>query len=72
MSVKRVEQILAYGEAMIWCYRNQLSAGEKVQLHAWDSSDKFTRTDDWPGWAKYIGPRPGAETRKLEMVRRSA
>ena len=71
MSVKRVEQIIAYGEAMIRCYETQLSEAEKLCFHTWESSDEFTRTDDWPGWAKYIGLRPGAKP-ELELVRRSA
>lgn len=72
MSVKRVEQIIGYAEAMIRCYRTQLSDFEKAQLHEWESSDAFTRTDDWPGWAKYIGYRPGVAAKRLEVVRRSA
>jgi hypothetical protein len=72
MSARRVEQIIAYGEAMISCYSRQLSQEERDALHEWESSDAFTRTDDWLGWAKHIGLRPGATSEKPRLVRRSA
>jgi hypothetical protein len=72
MSVKRVEQIIAYGEAMVHCYETHLSAEEQRALHVWEDSDDFTRTDDWAGWAKYLGPRPVAMTARPALVRRLA
>ena len=59
MSVRRMQQIIAYGEAMVRCYDWQLSQEERDALQKWESSDAFTRTDDWPGWTRHIGPRPG-------------
>ena len=72
MSVQRVEQIIRYGDAMVHCYENHLTPAERQALHAWEDSDEFTRTDDWPGWARHIGLRPGAKAPKLEVMRRSA
>lgn len=72
MSAKRVEQIISYGESMVQCYNAELSESEKLWLHEWESSDAFTRTDDWPGWVKYIGPRPGAVQPRPMLVRRPA
>jgi hypothetical protein len=69
VSVKRVEEIIAYAEAMVRCYESQLLWGERAELHDWEASDSFTRTDDWPGWARYIGLRPGASIPKLGLVR---
>jgi len=72
MSVTRVEQIIAFGEAMTRCYNTHLAQAECDALHEWESSASFTRTDDWPGWARHIGLRPGAASAKPTLVRRSA
>jgi hypothetical protein len=72
VSVRRVERIIFYGEAMPRCYESLLSNVERARLHEWESSDAFTRTDDWPGWAKYIGLRPGAVVPRLSVMRRLA
>lgn len=71
MSVKRVEQIVAYGEAMIRCYETMLMPRERAALQAWEYSDEFTSTDLWPGWARYIGLSPCALHSKPEFVRRA-
>jgi hypothetical protein len=72
MSVQRVEAIIAYGEAIVDCYNNRLSPEERQALQDWEYSDEFTRTDFWPGWAKYIGLSPCAPKAKPTLVRRSA
>ena len=72
MSVQRVERILRYSDAIVDCYENRLSSAEQQAFHAWELSEAFTRTDDWPGWVKYIGPRPGALISKPMLVRRLA
>jgi hypothetical protein len=59
MSSTRCEQIIRYAEAIHECYEQRLTAAERAALHAWEDSDAFTRTDDWPGWARHIGLRPG-------------
>lgn len=45
--------------AMMRCYHQQLSDAERADLHNWEASADFTSTDEWPGWAERIGPRPG-------------
>lgn len=72
MSVQRVEQIISYGEAMVRCYQTTLTPAERVQLHAWELSADFTRTDLWPGWARHIGLSPCAEPSKPHLVQRGA
>jgi hypothetical protein len=72
MSVQRVEQILRYSDAMVDCYENRLSLAEQQALHAWELSEAFTRTDDWPGWGKYLGPRPGTLISRPVLMRRLA
>lgn len=59
-SKQRIEENLAYGEAMVACYDHMLTPHERTALHTWEDSPQFTSTDDWPGWEKYIGKRPGA------------
>jgi hypothetical protein len=70
MSAQRVEAIIRYGGAIACCYMTKLGELERKQLHTWEPSDDFTRTDDGPGWAKYIGLRPVAATPKPHLVRR--
>jgi len=70
MSVRRVEQIIAYGESMHHCYEVVLSSQERQALHDWEDSDEFTRTDFWPGWVRHIGPSPCAPKPHLELVSR--
>lgn len=48
------DEILAYGSLMVGCYASMPQA-ERDALHAWD---RQYVTDQWPGWAKYIGPYP--------------
>jgi hypothetical protein len=73
MSVRRAEQIIAYTEAMVKCYNTQLTPVERRQLHDWEASAAFTRTDEWPGWAQYIGLSPCShQMAKPQIVRRSA
>jgi hypothetical protein len=43
-------------EAMMTCYEH-LSDSELQDLRDWERSPAFTRTDDWPGWLRYIGAR---------------
>lgn len=31
---------------------------ERQAYLAWERSDAWTRDSDWPGWVKYLGPRP--------------
>ena len=50
-------ELLAYFEAMQEL-RPRLPRCEVEALHRWEMSDDFTRTGDWPGWLKYLGPRP--------------
>lgn len=72
MSVKRVEQIVAYGEAIIRCYETMLTVEERSALQAWEYSNKFTSTDLWRGWARHIGLSPCIEPSKPHLVRRGA
>jgi hypothetical protein len=58
---------------MLICYEEQLSDEERQDLHDWEASPAFTGTGDWPGWLRYIGPRPGqiVARRPLLMRRRA-
>ena len=72
LNITLFKQIVAYGEAMVRCYQTQLSQEERQALHKWESSEDFTRTDDWPGWAPHIGLRPGVQIRRPKLVPRCA
>jgi hypothetical protein len=36
----------------------RLPSCERIAKLEWESSADFTRDSDWPGWVKYLGPRP--------------
>ncbi len=38
----------------------RLPQSERLAYLAWERSEAFTRNSDWPGWVKYLGPRPEA------------
>jgi len=48
---------IAYIEAMTEL-EPFLPIEEREELQRWYRSPLFTRDSDWPGWAKYLGPRP--------------
>ena len=60
------ERIVRYIEAMTELEPN-LPLEERLSLQEWYKSPEFTRDSDWPGWAKYLGPRPNP--RQLAIVR---
>ena len=58
-----------YMSALIGCF-SAMSESEKNELHAWekqfvDGSGEYG-TSDWPGWSKYIGPRPISTEREVD------
>jgi len=71
--LKHIEKLVRYLEAMTELEPN-LPPEERADLQCYYESEEFTRDSDWPGWAKYLGPRP--EPRQLALVvpleRRSA
>jgi hypothetical protein len=52
-------ELIAYLEAMTELEPHLLPE-ERQDLQRWYVSPRFTRDSDWPGWAKYLGPRPQA------------
>lgn len=38
--------------------RTKMSKADQEALAAWEDSDEFTRTSEWPGWEKLIGAKP--------------
>jgi hypothetical protein len=53
-------ELIAYLEAMTEI-EPHLPDVERRDLHRWYCSPEFTRDSDWPGWVKYLGPRPQAD-----------
>lgn len=47
----------------------RLPPEEREELQAWYRSPQFARDSDWPGWHKYLGPRPD-RPRRLKLARR--
>jgi hypothetical protein len=70
MSAQRVEQIIAYGEALARCYQTVLSKQEKRALHEWESKPALRHSTDWPGWEKHIGLFPGSRPARITVFRR--
>jgi hypothetical protein len=66
-------ELIAYLEAMTEL-EPHLTAEERQDLQHWYCSPRFTRDSDWPGWVKYLGPRPQAHRilAKPSGCRRSA
>jgi hypothetical protein len=50
-------KLIQYIEAMTEL-EPQLTAEDRADLQRWYQSPEFTRDSDWPGWVKYLGPRP--------------
>jgi hypothetical protein len=66
------KQVVAFIEAVTEL-DPQLPQGDKADLHRYQQSNEFNGDSRWPGWEKYLGPRP--EQRRLRVVgmkRRSA
>jgi hypothetical protein len=49
-----------------------LSPSEKSDLERYQQSAQFDGDSRWPGWVKYLGPRPETQRPTLGMMRRSA
>lgn len=62
-------QLTAYLEAIADLYP-KLTEEEQQAFVEWRSLPTSKRNSDWPGWVKYLGPRPGAPV--LLEIRRSA
>jgi hypothetical protein len=60
------DKIVRYLEAMTEL-EPQLPSDDRASLQAWYASPEFTRDSDWPGWVKYLGPRPNP--RQLAIVK---
>lgn len=58
------EKLVLYLEAMTEL-EPTLPAADQADLQAWYQSPDFTRDSDWPGWEKYLGPRPVRQPLKL-------
>jgi len=56
-------RIDAWLDDMLECFDTQLTDSDFEDLRKWESSAEFTRSTDWPGWVRYIGPRPGGAGR---------
>jgi hypothetical protein len=55
------EEFICWAEKLAACLDHGLSKEEFEALDHWERSKEFTgSTDQWPGWAPRIGPRPGA------------
>lgn len=56
---------LMYMSAMVGCGQ-ALPADGRAELEAWENrylnGSGAIATSDWPGWEKYIGPKPAAST----------
>lgn len=42
----------------------RLPQSERQAYLEYERSDGYTRDSDWPGWAKYLGPRPMASSKQ--------
>lgn len=60
-------RVYAYLVAMTELFPD-LSMEEQNAFHQWRELPTSRRDSDWPGWAKYIGPRPV----NLQLMERSA
>jgi hypothetical protein len=52
-----LRKLVEYLEAMTEL-EPSLPLEERISLQRWYASPEFTRDSDWPGWVKYLGPRP--------------
>lgn len=69
--MKHFAQLVEYLERMTEL-EAQLPADERAELRAWYGSPDFTRDSDWPGWPKYLGPRPRRQKFEVVPLRRLA
>lgn len=65
-SKTRTLAVLSWAEKMSECY-TRLSAADREDLDNWENSGAFTSTDEWPGWAREIGPRPGTKISRPDL-----
>jgi hypothetical protein len=61
-------RIDAWLDEMLECFDTQLTDADFEDLRQWESSAEFTRSTDWPGWASYIGARPGGAERPVPYL----
>lgn len=61
-------EIYAYFHGMMGAY-SAMSEQERAALAEWEEQnldDHSIGTSDWPGWQKYIGPKPEFEKQDIE------
>jgi hypothetical protein len=65
--------LLAYLEAMT-DLEPLLPEADREALRRYQQSSEFRGDSRWPGWVRYLGPRPEARAklRVVERIRRSA
>lgn len=64
---ERAIEIYAYMHAMLGAL-SAMSADQRAKLEAWEKDNldgHSIGTSDWPGWEKYIGPRPVFEGQEI-------
>jgi len=65
---ERAVEIYAYMAAIVGA-SSAMSEVELAELKAWERENldgHSVGTSDWPGWEKYIGPKPVFETREID------
>lgn len=65
---KRATEIYAYMHAMMGAL-SAMSADQRAELDSWEKDNldgHSSGTSDWPGWEKYIGPRPVFEDQTID------
>ncbi|MGA7220024.1 MAG: hypothetical protein WBX38_17040 [Candidatus Sulfotelmatobacter sp.] len=61
-------RIDAWLDDMLECF-DTLTDLDFEDLRKWENSAEFTRSTDWPGWARFkIGPRPGGAERPVPYL----
>lgn len=66
-----LQRLLDYFEAIDQLLP-QLPEDERQAYHEWRPLPGSLRDSDWPGWVKYLGPRPTPQKLRVLRMRRSA
>ena len=65
---ERATEIYAYMHTMMGAL-SAMSADQRAELDEWEKDNldgHSIGTSDWPGWEKYIGPRPVFEEQEID------
>lgn len=63
------DRLYAYLEAMTLLWP-RLAEAEQQSFNAWRELPSSRRDSDWPGWARYLGPRPARLLSSFPLLRR--